>query len=181
MIPLGTIIIEEGLVSKGNIKERNTVRAIIKNDQNQLLMVYSKLFDDYTFPGGGMMDHETHEEALKRELKEEIGALDVTIIKACGTTKEMRYGIKGTDSIYMQTSFYYLCDVHKFGSQDLQKREVIHGLEPEWVTVKHAIEKNEKVMKDERHQTKGLKTVLIRENMVLNKLKEIDLCENLKS
>lgn len=180
MIPLGTLIIEEGLVSKGNIKERNTIRAIIENDKHQLLMVYSKLFDDYTFPGGGIMDYETHEEALKRELKEEIGAEDVEIIKPCGTTKEMRYGIKGSDNVYMQTSIYYQCKVHKFGAQDLQKREIIHGLEPQWVSINHAIEKNEKVMKDERHQTKGLKTVLIRENMVLNKLKEIDLCADLK-
>lgn len=180
MIPFGTMIIEEGLVSKGAIKKRYTVRAIIENEKHQVLMVYSKLFNDYTFPGGGMMDHESHEEALTRELKEEIGADYVEIMKPCGTTKEMRYGINGSDNVYMQTSIYYLCKIHQFGAQDLQKREVVHGLEPRWVSIDEAIEKNEEVMKDDRHQTKGLKTVLIRENMVLNKLKEIDLCVDLK-
>jgi len=180
MIPFGTMIVEEGLVSKGSIRNRNTVRAIIVNDNKELLMVYSKLFDDYTFPGGGIMDHESYEEALIRELKEEIGADQVEIIKPLGTTKEMRYGIKGSDHVYMQTSIYYLCHIHLFGAQDLQKREVIHGLEPRWISSKEAMKQNNKVMKDDRHQTKGLKTVLIRENMVLNKLKEIDLCANLK-
>ena len=181
MIPFGKMIVEEGLVSKGKIRERKTVRAIIFNDQQKVLMVYSHLYDDYTFPGGGVNEAETDEQALKRELKEEIGADKLSIIKACGTTKEMRYGLKGTDHVYMQASTYYLCDVHEFGFQLLQERELVHGLEPRWVSYDEAIDKNNKVMKDAKHQTKGLKTVLIRENMVLNKLKEIDLCANLKS
>ncbi len=180
MIPFGTMIVEEGLVSKGAIKERFTVRAIIENEKHQFLMVYSEHFADYTFPGGGVMDHESHEEALHRELKEEIGADEVEIIKPCGTTKEMRYGIKGSDNVYMQTSIYYLCKIHLFGAQNLQKREVVHGIEPRWVSSDEAIKQNEKVMKDDKHQVKGLKTVLIRENMVLNKLKEIDLCVDSK-
>ncbi|MFH0766719.1 MAG: NUDIX domain-containing protein [Bacillota bacterium] len=180
MIPLGTMIIEEGLVSKGNFRERKTVRAIIKNDKNEILMVYSKLFDDFTFPGGGIMHNESDIDALKRELKEEIGADNIHIIEPCGTTKEMRYGIKGSNHIYMQTSIYYLCEILEFGEQLLQEREQLHGIEPQWVSIENAIAKNMSVMKDERHQKKGLKTVLIRENMVLNKLKEINLCVNLK-
>ncbi|PKK96739.1 MAG: DNA mismatch repair protein MutT [Tenericutes bacterium HGW-Tenericutes-3] len=180
MIPLGRIIIEEGLVSKGDLKDRKTVRAVILNKENQVLLVYSHLYDDYTFPGGGVMENETDEQALKRELKEEIGAHQITIIKPFGRTKEMRYGLKGTDHVYMQTSHYYFCEIHEFGSQDLQGRELVHGLEPRWISVDLAIENNKKVMKDERHQTKGLKTVLIREIMVLNKLKELNLCANLK-
>ena len=180
MIPFGTMIIEEGLVSNGEIRERKTVRAIIKNNENKLLMLYSKLFDDYTFPGGGVMVDESEVSALQRELKEEIGADGIHILRPCGTTKEMRYGVKGSDHVYMQTSTYYLCNILEFGTSDLQGRELLHGLDPKWVTIDEAIEKNESVMKDERHQTKGLKTVLIRENTVLKKLKEIELCENLK-
>ena len=137
-------------------------------------MVYSHLYDDYTFPGGGVSDNETNEQALLRELKEEIGADQLSIISSFGKTKEMRYGLKGSDQVYMQTSTYYLCEIHKFGNQLLQGRELIHGIEPKWISLDDAIENNTKVMKDLNHQTKGLRTVLIRENMVLNKLKEIE-------
>jgi dUTP pyrophosphatase len=173
MIPFGKMIVEEGLVSKGKIRERKTVRAIILNSERQVLMVYSELFDDYTFPGGGIIDSETDQQALTRELKEEIGADKITIIKPYGTTKEMRYGVNGSDHVYMQSSTYYLCEIHELGAQELQGRELLHGLIPKWVSMNEALEKNENIMKDFRHQTKGLKTVLIRENMVLNKLKEI--------
>ena len=66
MIPLGPLIVEEGLVSKGEIKTRKTVRAIIKNEHEEILMVYAKTFDDFTFPGGGVMPDESDHEALKR-------------------------------------------------------------------------------------------------------------------
>ncbi|MBN2300203.1 MAG: NUDIX domain-containing protein [Acholeplasmataceae bacterium] len=181
MISFGKMIVEEGLVSKGKIKDRFTVRAIIKNQKNELLMVYSNLFDDYTFPGGGINPNESQIDALQRELKEEIGAVSIKIIQPCGTTKEMRYGVKGSDQVYMQTSVYYLCEILEFGDQELQGRELIHGIEPKWVNLDDAIKKNESVIKDDLHQKKGLKTVLIRENAVLKKLKEIGLCEDLKS
>lgn len=181
MIPLGPLIVEEGLVSKGEIKTRKTVRAIIRNQENQLLLVYSHYFNDYTFPGGGILPEESEEQALKRELKEELGAIQVNLLEPCGTTKEMRYGIKGSDNVYMQTSTYYLCEILAFGEQDLQQREIWHGIEPKWVDIDDALIQNENVIKDEKHQTKGLKTVLIRENMVLNKLKEIKACDNSKS
>jgi hypothetical protein len=43
------------------------------------------------------------------------------------------------------------------------------------------LRQNESVINDTLHQTKGLKTVLIRENHVLRTLKENNLCANLRS
>ena len=172
MIAFGPLIIEKGLVFDRKPKTRQTARAIIFNDQNELLMAYSNMFDDYTFAGGGLKHHEDFEMALKRELLEELGA-DINIEKALGYTQELRYGIRGEDDIYIQTSIYYLCHVHQFLPSSLQGREVAHGLVPKWVSIDEALKQNETIIVDQRHQTKGLKTVLIRENMVLNKLKEL--------
>ncbi len=175
MISLGPLIIEAGLTFDRMPKTRQTARAIITNDQGELMMAYSQLFKDYTFAGGGLKSGENFEMALKRELLEEFGASDMTIIKPIGYTQELRYGIRGEDDIYIQTSIYYHCQIHAFSEQDLHDREVKHGLVPSWVSIDDALKQNEFIIIDERHQTKGLKTVLVRENMVLNKLKEIAL------
>ena len=173
MKDLSELIIEQGLVQQGTFKLRETVRAIIINQKKEILLVYSSLFDDYTFPGGGIKEHESHEEALRRELKEEIGAEDLTIIKPYGQIKELRYGVQGSNNVYLQTSYYYICEIQQFGEQQLMGRELNHGLSPAWVTLEEALKKNEEVLPNDLHQTKGLKTVLIRENRVLETLKEI--------
>lgn len=180
MINLGPLIIEEGLQFDRKPKTRQTARAIIINDQCELLMAYSNMFRDYTFAGGGLKPGENFEMALQRELQEELGAVDVTIHQAVGYTQELRYGIRGEDDIYIQTSIYYLCTVNRFIAPEQHQREVLHGLEPRWISASDALVQNEFIIIDERHQTKGLKTVLIRENMVLNKLKEPSLCADLK-
>jgi 8-oxo-dGTP pyrophosphatase MutT (NUDIX family) len=181
MKKIGTKIVEEGLIIEGPIKERKTVRGIMFDPECQVLMVYSELFDDYTFPGGGTKHHEDQISTLKRELKEEIGADTVSDITPYGFTEEIRYGIKGSDDIFLQTSYYYLCKVNQLGKQSLIDREKLHGLIPKWVNIDFAIQMNQRVKNNHMHQQKGLKTVLIRELMVLNDIKENLICENLKS
>lgn len=181
MNQIGTRIIEEGIRNEDSFRERKTVRGIIFDDTCQLLMVYSELFDDYTFPGGGIKYHEDQKDTLKRELKEEIGAEHITDISFYGFTEELRFGIKGSDEIFLQTSYYYLCKVNTLGKQSLIDREKLHGLVPKWVNIDFAIKMNQRVIKNQMHQQKGLKTVLIRELMVLKDIKEKCVCENLKS
>ncbi|MFP4178192.1 MAG: NUDIX hydrolase [Acholeplasmataceae bacterium] len=166
------IIIEEGLESVRETMRRTTSRALILNDRNEVLMVYSFHFDDYTFAGGGRKSGETAEETLLRELKEELGAVEVRNIRPFGRTTEIRYGIRGDTRVFRQTSDYFLCDV-RFGNEPvLGFRERTHGVEPRWVRLDDAIAHNERVKDDERHRQKGLRTVLIRENTVLKLLKK---------
>ena len=134
MKKIGNTIIEDGIKTFNNLKDRKTVRAvIIKN--NQVLMLYSKLFDDYTFPGGGIKNGENMEEALKRELYEELGANTVKIIKEIGYTEEVRFGIKGSDSTYLQTSYFMLCEIDDIGEPNFVGREKIQGIIPVWVNI----------------------------------------------
>ncbi|CCV63849.1 putative DUTP diphosphatase [Alteracholeplasma palmae J233] len=113
--------------------------------------------------------------ALKRELAEEIGANDLEIVKSFGYIDELRYGINGTQSVYEQTSLYYICKVESFGEPKHIKRELSQGLKTVWIDVREAILHNEQVMQDDNHQKQGLKTVLKRENAVLRKILEEEI------
>ncbi len=180
MIEIKPVIIEKGLVEKGLVKNRQTVRAIIFNASAEVLMIYSKKFRDYTFAGGGIKEFEDEKAALKRELKEELGAESINIIKRCYQTTEKCYEASETNIILLQRSVYYLVEVLVFAKQKLTTLEIAHGVEPRWVSIEQALQQNKQVSNDKQHQKKGLKTVLVRENTILNKIKESRLCENLK-
>lgn len=167
MRKINNIIIEPGTELLTIKKHRNTIRGIIINDNNEILMLYSKKFNDYTFPGGGNKENESFTNTLVRELKEEVGALNLKNIKPYGFIEEKRFGIMGNDSVYLQTSYYYLLEVVNFGKQDLIKRELDQGLVPTWVKPIDAIKTN-KIQIKNNIGIKGMQTVLIRENIVLN-------------
>lgn len=176
MKKIGNIIIEEGIIINEFIKERTTVRAVILKE-DKVLMLYSNKFDDYIFPGGGIKENETHLQTLKRELFEELGAKKVSVIDKLGYVKEIRYGISGTDSTYKQISYYYICTIDSIGKPNFVGREKEDSLIAVWKDIDEVIAHNKEVLKDDNHQQKGFKTVLIRENKVLEYIKENILCE----
>ena len=54
-------------------KPRLTARAIVKNKNNRYAVMYSKEFQLYSLPGGGVENGEDIEDALRREIAEETG------------------------------------------------------------------------------------------------------------
>ena len=125
----------------GKVGKRPSARAIIIKD-NKIAMVYSQRYDYYKFPGGGIEESETKEDALIREVKEEVG---LEVIK--DSIKE--YGLvirkeKGkVEDIFIQENFYYLCDItDKVYEQDLDDYENYEGFTLKWVSAYEAIQTN---------------------------------------
>lgn len=171
MKKISKIIIEPGTKELKIDKTRTTIRAIIINEDQQLLMVYAPKLKDYTFAGGGMKKGEDHIDALKREMKEELGANKVFNIKPYGYIEEKRFGLSKLPTVYLQTSYYYMASVSDFGKQQLAEREIDHGVIPVWVDIDKALKVNRLAIK---HGTKkrGMQTVLPRENAVLKDVKK---------
>ncbi|BAW98381.1 hypothetical protein [Vibrio phage pTD1] len=57
-----------------------TVGALIKNEEGKILIQMHVKIGGYTVPSGKLEDGETLEEGLRRELLEEIGVSDLTIL-----------------------------------------------------------------------------------------------------
>lgn len=58
----------------------NFVRAIVKNENGEILFVYSPKYNNWTMPGGKIEPGERPENALAREVKEEVN-LDIIAFK----------------------------------------------------------------------------------------------------
>ena len=93
--------------SKTRFVKRTAVRGVIY-DKDCLLMVQTKL-GDYRFPGGGVQENETHEQALLREIAEETGYVDVTVCSCMGTAFEQNIDWYEGDAYFQMCSYYYIC------------------------------------------------------------------------
>ncbi len=91
-------------------KYREGVYAIIQNSSSQVATVKTPL--GYFLPGGGIESGENHEEALKRELKEETG-YDSTICDYINTYTQFTLG-KSKPTYYELVGNYYECKLGAF-------------------------------------------------------------------
>ena len=88
---------------------RPSVRGIIIRD-GKILMVHSRKYDYYKFPGGGLEPGESHVAALCREVREESGYAAVTeSVRAYGLVPRRERDDDGRT--FMQDNFYYLCEI----------------------------------------------------------------------
>lgn len=104
--------------------DRKIVRAIVFDDQENYYFVRAKRDDDFgkatliETSGGGVEAGEDLETALKRELKEELGA-EVEIMHKMGIVSDY-YNLIHRHNI----NNYYLCKVTSFGEKHLTKDEI---------------------------------------------------------
>ncbi len=87
---------------------RPSVRAIIRQE-GKVAMVYSKKYDYYKFPGGGMNPGETQQETLIRETLEEAGlAVVPSSVLEYGYVHRVQKDTR--EDMFIQDNYYYLCD-----------------------------------------------------------------------
>ncbi len=156
--------IQECDSSHKKINTRLAVRAVILQNNN-LLLVHSNL-GDYKFPGGGVEQEEGLIEALIREVKEETGYTETTVLEKIGVVTERFLDEYEPDSIFEMTSHYYLCEITEVKeTQQLDDYELEQEYTPVWIDIEEALAQNEKAL--EMHQDSRW---IHRENYVLQEL-----------
>ncbi|MBQ2658246.1 MAG: NUDIX domain-containing protein [Erysipelotrichaceae bacterium] len=125
---------------------RNSARSIIIQD-GKVAMIYSREYDYYKFPGGGIEEYETPIEAMIRETREEAGLIIIPeSIQEYGYVHRIQKSDMDETECFIQDNLYYLCKVdEKTVSQDLDDYEAKEHFSLEYVYPKTAIEKNRNV------------------------------------
>lgn len=137
-----------------SVFKRLAARAIAVKG-NEILLLYTKRYEDFSLPGGGLDEGEGFIEGMVRELNEETGALNIQHIKPFGIYEEYRPWYKPDYDIQHMISHCYTCDVdRKLGNSDLESYEVKNGMEARWVNIYHAIAHNKQTI--ESSDKKGM-------------------------
>lgn len=151
-------------VPNGSSFSRPSARAIIMEDK-KIAMVYSKKYNYYKFPGGGIETGESREDALIREVLEETGLCVIrSSIQEYGQVHRIQKGTK--EDIFIQDNYYFLCCVEeRLEQQNLDKYEADEGFTLEFLEPQLAIDVNRETMLDDFRQV-----MLEREALVLELL-----------
>lgn len=140
-------IIHHDLTSlEGHRFERKAARAIIIRG-DKILLLYTKRYNDYSFPGGGVELHEDLYKGLCRELAEETGATNVTVVRELGYIEEFRPYHKPEYDLIRMLSYYYICMIdEQLGHTQLEDYEIANGMSAVWINLNEAILHNRQVM-----------------------------------
>ena len=125
-----------GLPGLSDAIPRLTARAVVQRADGLYAVMYARKFDLHTLPGGGMDPGESPEDALRRELMEEIGCTCETITPI-GVVEENR-----AHADYTQRSWYFL--VTPPGAENaasLTEDEAANGTCVQWCTWAEMIER----------------------------------------
>src|SRR5512139_1071775 len=146
MQPLAEIHRSKDVNIHGRTIHRHAVRAVILRGQ-ELLMIYSSKVGDYKFPGGGVDQNESHEQALIREVREECGMSLLHTGKEICRVIEYDLPMEQEYDAFKMTSYYYQCEVQDgFGPQKLDGYEQDLGFVPVWTNLNQAIEINRSLL-----------------------------------
>ncbi len=142
-------------LSEPVVYERAAARAIVM-DGEDILLIYTRRYNDYSFPGGGVNAEEDLIQGLIRELEEETGAQNIDVKDAFGAYEEYRPShYDGYDMVHM-LSYFYVCSADRaLGQAHPESYEIKNGSEPVWVNIYEAIRHNQKVI-DSQDASMGL-------------------------
>jgi len=133
-------------INSKTIFTRLATRAIaIKN--NSILLLYTKRYEDYSLPGGGLDANEDKIAGMMRELKEETGAKNIKNVQPYGIYKEYRPWHKTDYDVQHMISYCYTCEIDKkLGASSMEHYEIKNGMKAVWIDIQDAIKHNEKTI-----------------------------------
>jgi 8-oxo-dGTP pyrophosphatase MutT (NUDIX family) len=165
---LKEIFRDERINREGRTVFREAVRGIILSGR-ELLMIYSPVNGDYKFPGGGVGDGETYEQALIREIKEETGAIVASIDKEFGKIIEYGQPLEQEYDVFKMTSYYFLCKIGpEFVGQNLDPYEKELDFKPVWIDIDVAIWNNQNILANKLEK----EAWTVRETFMLEQVKQ---------
>lgn len=114
-------------------------------------MLYTRRYNDYSFPGGGLNAGEDAFVGLQRELQEETGARNIQVVRHYGYVDEYRPHHKPEYDLMYMRSHYYLCrSDRELGSAAPEFYEQANGMVPQWINIHRAIAHNEQVLAEKQ-------------------------------
>jgi ADP-ribose pyrophosphatase len=122
-------------VAAKQVKKRRASRAVLIDENKRICLVWAKNGNFYKLPGGGIDEGETEEQAMYREIQEEVG-YKCEIIAEIGKIRTLRlsshgdsgWGKGGLDQI----SFCWLARAKEFIGSSPMEDEVGDGFEAKW-------------------------------------------------
>jgi 8-oxo-dGTP pyrophosphatase MutT (NUDIX family) len=146
MSPLHTLVHPSLQSTSGRIAERIATRAIVLQGF-EILMLYTRRYNDYSFPGGGVDSNEDLMACLQRELEEETGAKGIKIMHYYGHVDEYRPHHKSDFDLLFMRSHFYVCRADReLGTAAMESYEVANGMTALWLDIRQAIAHNEQVI-----------------------------------
>ncbi len=131
---------------EGKTFERRAARGIILKG-SKILLLYTKRYNDYSFPGGGVELNEDLIMGLKREIAEETGAKNIKVISEYGFIDEFRPHYKPEYDLIHMMSYFYVCEIDEILEQaKLEDYELANGMSSVWIDIHEAIHHNKEVM-----------------------------------
>lgn len=115
---------------------RKSARGIVLNENGEMATQYLRTYTFHKLPGGGVDSGESIEQALKREVLEEVGC-NCEIIQTLGVTIEYR-----NEQKLLHVSYGFVAKVvGAVGTPKLEAGEVEEGQETLWLPPREVLEK----------------------------------------